>query len=82
MACKARRYGRQVHASVLRSRCTFLFCPAGKEYARADSRFASRDALMLAQETITAVLEGPLCFIILWGMLNEAVSQDISYATC
>ena len=59
-----------------------LFCPAGKEYARADSRFASRDALMLAQETITAVLEGPLCFIILWGMLNDAVSQNISCATC
>eukprot|EP00891_Asterochloris_glomerata_P007244 jgi/Astpho2/7244/fgenesh1_pg.00113_%23_61_t len=47
-------------------------CGTGKEYARADSRFASRDALMLAQETITAVLEGPLCFIILWGMLNDA----------
>ena len=31
---------------------------------------------MLAQETITAVLEGPLCFIILWGMLNDAVSHD------
>ena len=55
-----------------------LFPPAGKEYARADSRFASRDALMLAQETITAVFEGPLCFIVLWGMLNDAVSQDIS----
>ena len=53
-----------------------LFPPAGKEYARADSRFASRDSLMLAQETITAVFEGPLCFIILWGMLNDAVSQD------
>lgn len=32
---------------------------AGKEYSKGDSRYAARDAGVVAVEGITAVLEGP-----------------------
>lgn len=35
--------------------------PAGKEYAKADSRYASRDSFIVSMEAITAFLWGPLC---------------------
>lgn len=36
---------------------------AGKEYSKGDSRYAARDAGVVAVEGITAVLEGPACLI-------------------
>ncbi len=41
----------------------------GKEYAKADSRYASRDDFIIVMEGVTAFLEGPGCFLIVWGLL-------------
>lgn len=45
--------------------------PAGKEYAKADSRYASRDDFVISMEACTAFLEGPGCFLIVWAMLTR-----------
>ncbi len=45
---------------------------AGKEYAKADSRYASRDSFTICMEAITAFVEGPLCFVIVYGMVKKA----------
>ena len=44
---------------------------AGKEYAKADSRYATRDDFVISMEAITAFLEGPGCFAIIYGMLKQ-----------
>ena len=44
---------------------------AGKEYCQADSRYATRDPFTICMEAITAFVEGPLCFVILYGMLKQ-----------
>lgn len=36
---------------------------SGKEYSKGDSRYAGRDAGVIAVEGITAVLEGPACLL-------------------
>ncbi len=43
----------------------------GKEYAKADSRYASRDSFVISMETVTAFVEGPLCFVILYGIYKQ-----------
>lgn len=40
-----------------------------KEYSKADSRYASRDSFIIAMEAITAFLWGPLCPLLVWGIL-------------
>lgn len=42
-----------------------------KEYSLADSRYATRDAFTICMEAVTAFIEGPLCFVILYGMLKQ-----------
>ncbi|KAK9827057.1 hypothetical protein WJX74_004913 [Apatococcus lobatus] len=42
-----------------------------KEYAKADSRYASRDSFVISMETITAFVEGPLCFVIMYGIFKK-----------
>ena len=42
---------------------------AGKEYSKADSRYASRDAFVVSMEAVTAFVEGPLCWVIVGGLL-------------
>lgn len=37
----------------------------GKEYSKGDSRYAARDAGVVAVEAVTVVLEGPACLIAL-----------------
>ena len=44
---------------------------AGKEYSKADSRYASRDSFTICMEALTAFLVGPLCFVIMYGMLKR-----------
>ena len=44
---------------------------AGKEYCRADSRYASRDPFTICMEAVTAFVEGPLCFVIMYSMLKQ-----------
>lgn len=44
---------------------------AGKEYAKADSRYATRDAFIVQMEGVTAFAWGPLCFLITWGILTR-----------
>lgn len=49
----------------------FVHIAAGKEYCKADSRYATRDPFTICMEAITAFVEGPLCFVILYGMLKQ-----------
>lgn len=47
-------------------------CPVpGKEYTQADSRYATRDSFVIAMEAITAFVEGPGCFAVVYGMLTR-----------
>ena len=41
---------------------------AWKEYTKADSRYATRDAFIIAMEAITAFLWGPLCAVVVYGI--------------
>lgn len=53
--------------------CAVLLCPcgcAGKEYSKADSRYATRDDFVISMEAVTAFLEGPGCLLICWAMLK------------
>jgi hypothetical protein len=43
----------------------------GKEYSKADSRYATRDDFVISMEAVTAFVEGPACFAIVWGMLQQ-----------
>jgi hypothetical protein len=52
---------------------TVVFAPltaAGKEYSKADSRYATRDDFVISMEAVTAFLEGPGCLLICWAMLK------------
>jgi cholestenol delta-isomerase len=42
----------------------------GKEYSKADSRYATRDDFVISMEAVTAFLEGPGCLLICWAMLK------------
>ncbi|KAI8464452.1 MAG: Emopamil-binding protein [Monoraphidium minutum] len=39
-----------------------------KEYAKADSRYATRDDFVISMEAVTAFVEGPGCFLIVWAL--------------
>lgn len=43
-----------------------------KEYAHADSRYATRDAFVISMEAITAFFDGPGCLFVVWGLLHRA----------
>lgn len=47
-----------------------VLCCAGKEYSKADSRYATRDDFVISMEAVTAFLEGPGCLLICWAMLK------------
>ncbi|XP_022081123.1 3-beta-hydroxysteroid-Delta(8),Delta(7)-isomerase-like [Acanthaster planci] len=48
-----------------------IFSQMWKEYAMGDSRYAHGDACITIMEGLTAWLEGPGCFIIVWSFLNR-----------
>jgi hypothetical protein len=56
--------------SILTSLSNFQLLHAGKEYSKADSRYATRDDFIVAMEAVTAFIEGPGCLLIVWGMLK------------
>ena len=43
----------------------------GKEYSKADSRYAARDHFVVSMEAVTAFVEGPGCWAIVYGILNR-----------
>lgn len=70
---------------------------AGKEYTKADSRYASRDSFVIAMETVTAFLWGPLCPFAVYGIfyakpwryilmivisVGQIYGDVLYYATC
>lgn len=58
---------------------------AGKEYAKADSRYASRDSFTISMEFVTAFLEGPSCFVVVYSLLKRKPWRHILQvvvATC
>jgi len=48
-----------------------LFGQMWKEYALSDSRYLTRDAFVLCMESSTAILWGPLSFVIVWMILRD-----------
>ncbi len=44
---------------------------AGKEYSKADSRYATRDDFVISMEAVTAFLEGPGFFLTVWALLQR-----------
>eukprot|EP00884_Botryococcus_braunii_P002807 jgi/Botrbrau1/12527/Bobra.0169s0069.1 len=42
-----------------------------KEYGKADSRYAARDSFTICMEAVTSFVEGPLCFVILYGIVRQ-----------
>eukprot|EP00887_Chlorella_sp_A99_P001896 scaffold18.g1896.t1 len=43
-----------------------------KEYSKADSRYATRDAFIVAMEAVTAFAWGPLCWVAVAGIFSAA----------
>ena len=50
---------------------------AGKEYAKADSRYASRDPFTICMEFVTAFIEGPSCFLIIYGLVKREAWRHV-----
>lgn len=46
------------------------FSEGWKEYSKADSRYASRDPCIVSIEAVTAFVEGPLCFVIIYALVT------------
>jgi len=44
---------------------------AGKEYTKADSRYATRDPFVISMEALTAFLVGPLCLTAVYAILQS-----------
>lgn len=44
---------------------------AGKEYAKADTRWAVYDPTVLSLELLTVLLAGPLAILLVWTILNN-----------
>ncbi|KAM5568416.1 hypothetical protein ABKV19_016131 [Rosa sericea] len=60
-------------ASILVVSLTWLI--SGKEYSKGDSRYAFRDAGVVAVEGLTAVIEGPACLLAVY-----AIAKGKSYS--
>ena len=45
---------------------------AGRRCPNADSRYATRDPFTISMEAVTAFVEGPLCFAVLYGMVKRS----------
>ena len=43
-----------------------------KEYAKADSRYASRDSFIISMEAVTAFVWGPLCPLVVYGIFARS----------
>ncbi|KAK6925636.1 hypothetical protein RJ641_007355 [Dillenia turbinata] len=54
----------------------FYLAEVWKEYSKGDSRYAARDAAIVAVEGITAVVEGPACILVLYAI---ATRKSYSY---
>ncbi|KAH7546705.1 probable 3-beta-hydroxysteroid-Delta(8),Delta(7)-isomerase [Ziziphus jujuba] len=54
----------------------FYLSEVWKEYSKGDSRYAARDAGVVAVEGITAVLEGPACLLAIYAI---AAGKSYSY---
>ncbi|KAI4134499.1 MAG: hypothetical protein LQ347_001479 [Umbilicaria vellea] len=48
-----------------------LFGQLWKEYAMSDSRYLTSDPFVLCMETVTAVIWGPLCFVVAWFITTQ-----------
>ncbi|GAB4815589.1 hypothetical protein N2152v2_002635 [Parachlorella kessleri] len=47
------------------------FVIEGKEYAKADSRYATRDSFIISMEAVTAFVWGPACLAVTYGILGR-----------
>ncbi|KAI8869311.1 3-beta-hydroxysteroid-Delta(8),Delta(7)-isomerase [Ramicandelaber brevisporus] len=50
---------------------SFLLAQVWKEYSLSDSRYLTSDLFVLSMETVTAVFDGPLCYMAAYSMLNN-----------
>ena len=75
--------GQVLHSNILICVClntaarTSRVLYAGKEYTKADSRYASRDPFTICMEFVTAFIEGPSCFIIVYGLVSKRAWRHI-----
>jgi EXPERA (EXPanded EBP superfamily) len=51
---------------------------AGKEYAKADSRYITRDDFVISMEAVTAFIEGPGCLAIVGGLLAGSAWRHVA----
>ena len=49
----------------------FVWRITGKEYSKADSRYATRDAFVIQMEGVTAFAWGPLSFLAAYGLATS-----------
>ncbi|KDD76356.1 emopamil binding protein [Helicosporidium sp. ATCC 50920] len=50
-----------------------LSCFLGREYAKADSRYATRDTFIIGMEAVTAFVWGPICLALVHGILSRKI---------
>lgn len=43
-----------------------------KEYSKADSRYVGSDPFVVSMESFTGFVEGPVCLLVAWGILQRA----------
>ncbi|KAJ1652587.1 hypothetical protein IWQ61_007114 [Dispira simplex] len=55
-----------------------LFGQLWKEYSLSDSRYLSSDSFVLLMELVTAVFDGPLCFLTAYAILNDSPLRYIT----
>lgn len=55
-------------ADFFRDKSRNIFSEIWKEYSKADSRYATRDDFVISMEAVTAFVEGPGCFLIVWAL--------------
>ena len=54
----------------------------GKEYAKADSRYATRDSFVISMEAVTAFLWGPLCLLCVYAIARRWAWRHLLQACC
>ncbi|KAJ1986379.1 hypothetical protein H4R33_003391 [Dimargaris cristalligena] len=57
-----------------------LFGQLWKEYSLSDSRYLSSDSFVLLMELVTAVFDGPLCFVAAYGIYSQSPVRHIAQA--
>ena len=58
------------------ARCICV-CVCVIQYSKADSRYATYDPFVLAMETVTAFIDGPLCIVTAAAIMRESKYRSV-----